>query len=46
MSLIEAIFSNHYETEVVKRLRGKDAQTFVDRMGEVTTVTPSTLEGH
>ena len=46
MSLIEAIFSNHYETEVVKRLRGKDAQTFVDRMGEVTTVTPSILEGH
>ena len=40
ISLIENIFSDHHETEAVKRLRGEDAQSFVDKTEEVF---PSTL---
>ena len=40
VSLIANIFSDHHETEAVKRLRGEDAQSFVDKTEEVL---PSTL---
>ena len=35
VSLITAIFSDRNEIDVVKRLRGDDAQSFVDVMDEV-----------
>jgi len=35
ISLIKSIFSNHDENEMVKRLCGDDAQTFVDVIDEV-----------
>ena len=35
ISLIADIFSNRSETEAVKRLRGDDAQSFVDAIDEV-----------
>jgi len=40
ISLITAIFSDHDETEAVKRLSGDDAQSFVDVIDEVL---PSSL---
>ena len=35
ISLITDIFSDHDETEIVKRLRGDDAQSFIDVIDQV-----------
>ena len=46
ISLIASIFSDYHETEAVKRLRGEDAQSFVDKIGEVLPATSSMPLGH
>ena len=43
ISLLISIFSDHDEVEVVGRLSGEDAQTFVDLIAEVGTSTLSHL---
>ena len=43
ISLMVSIFSDHDEVEVVGRLSGDDAQTFVDLIAEVGTSTLSHL---
>ena len=45
ISLITEIFSDRNEIEVVRNLRGRNAQSFVNVIHEVRTRTPSALVG-
>jgi hypothetical protein len=45
ISLINEIFSDRNEIEVVRNLRGRNAQSFVNALHEVRTHTPSALSG-
>lgn len=43
-SLLETIFSSRKATKIISRLRGRDAQTFIDVVDEVRYPSPTTEE--